>query len=583
MLAFSLAYAGQPGYMRMDFENVPALEIKGEWDAENSVFVAEKIEELPKERRPKFRGEIQAIDPENETITVYGIPIEIDDETQFSDSDADFKSLKVGQRVEVSCKIRENGWEAGKIKLKDIKDSDKVKGTVTGLSIDGDPPDTLEIHGLIIILNKKTRVVEPTGFYEDKEDILFGDLKSSKLYYDPNRIELSDRFIAYAEYRHTTRNNTEFDLSESFDGNNGDTEPQIRLEAIGNYNRHIQAFTQVRVRKKFYFNDQRRIQPPDDLKADLALTQLYFLARDIGNRGFALQVGRQDFDEPREWLFDEYIDAVRAYYYGYGPVMIDAAYINHISPVKDKFDTWTDFFWQVQWIPREKNTLGIYYLSRKDSDENRNREPVWYGARYYGSFLSHIRLWMEGALQDGEDKGKSLDASAVDLGMTYNAYDIKFSPYFTLGYAVGSGDDNSGDSVSHEFRQTGYQDNTDYFGGTQTVYYYGELLNPELSNLIITTLAAGAMPVRNMSVDLIYHKYKQDKPDDNLRGDLIDPPARPNALSDDIGWELDIILGMVNIWGRVDFSWVLGIFSTGQAFAPQNNAVLNRFNIKINL
>jgi alginate production protein len=565
----------------MDFENVPALEIKGEWDSENSVFVAVKIEELPKERRPKLRGEIQKIDPENETITVYGIPIEIDDETQYSDSDGDFKSLKVGQRVEVSCKIREHGWEASKLKLKDVKDSDKIKGTVTRFSIDGESPDTLEIHGLIIILTEKTRIVEPTGFYEDKEDMLFGDLKSSKIYYDPDRIEVTDRILAYAEYRHTTRNNNEFDLSESYDGDNSDTEPEIRLEAIGNYNRHIQAFTQLRVRKKFYFNDQRRVQPPDDLEADL--TQLYFLARNIGNRGFALQVGRQDFDEDREWLFDEYMDAVRLYYYGYGPLIIDAAYINHISPVKDKYETWTDFFWQARWMPRDNSMLSVYWLTRKDSDETRNREPVWFGARYYGEFMSRLRLWMEGALLDGEDKGQSLDARAMDLGITYNAMNIKFSPYITIAYAAGTGDENGGDNISNEFRQTGYQDNTDYFGGTKTVHYYGELLDPELSNLIITTMAVGIMPLRNISADLIYHKYKQHQPDDKLRSDLIDPPARPNTLSDDIGWEFDFILGVTNIWGRVDFSWVFGIFSPGQAFAPQKNAVMNKFNIKINL
>lgn len=582
MLSVTLAYGGNPGYMRMDFENVPALEIKGEWDPENSVFVAKKIEELPKERRPKFRGEIQAIDPKNETITLYGITIEIDDETQFSDSDGDFKSLKVGQRVEVSCKVREHGWEAGKIKLKDVKDSDKIKGTITGFSIDGDPPDTLEIGGLIIILTKKTRVVEPTGSFEDKEDDIWGDLKSSKLYYDPAGIVLSEKFTAFAEYRHSLRDDREFDLSDNFNYNNNDTQPEIRLELIGNYSKHLQSFAQVRVRKKYYFNENSYNPPPAENQT--AITQLYFLARNIGNRGFALQLGRQDFDERREWLFDEYLDAVRAYYYGLEKFIFNAAYIHGKWPVKEKFKTWTDILAQARFFPDNNDLFEVYTLRRKDSEEIRNREPVYYGARYYGAPHPFIRIWADGSLLRGEDKGKSQKARAFDLGATVSLKNVNFVPSITAAFALGSGDKTSGDGVSNEFRQTGYQDNTDYFGGYRTVQYYGELLDPELSNLIIKTLGAGIKPGRNISAEIIYHSYKQDHPDDKLRGNLIDPPARPNGVNDDIGSEVDLIFAVVNIADRFNFSWILAIFNPGRAFAPRlNNATMNKFDIKIDI
>jgi len=580
---FSLVYGREPAYMRMDFKQIPALEIKGEWDAENSVFIAERIEELPKERRPKFRGEIQDIDPEKELITVYGISIEIDDETQFSDSEKDFKALKVGQRVEVSCKPREEGyWEASKIKIKDIKESDKIKGSLTQISIDGDPPDTLEIHGLKIILTKKTKILEPAGFYEDREDDIWGDLKYSRLYHEPGGVKISDKIKAYAEYRHTTSDNREFDLSGSYDSDNSDTEPEIRLEAIGNFERHIQSFLQLRLKKKYYFNDDRQNPPANNLEADIS--QLYLLARNIGNRGFALQVGRQDFDEPREWLFDEYLDAVRAYYYGIDKFIFNAAYIRGVSPIKDKYKTWIDFFWQVRWIPYEENLFDIYVFLRKDSDEIRNREPVWYGARYYGDITEYLKLWVEGSLLSGEDKGQDQDARAIDLGATVTPPKMRFTPSLTIAYAIGTGDETDGDDVSTEFRQTGYEDNTDYFAGYKTIKYYGELLDPELSNLIITTFGAGIKPHRNISAEMIYHKYKQDHPNDKLRSDLIDPPARPNNVSNDIGWELNFVIAIVDIWKRLNFSWILAIFSPGQAFAPRlEDALLNEFNIKIDL
>jgi len=567
----------------MDFENVPALEIKGEWDAENSVFVAHKIEELPKERRPKFRGEIQAIDMKKELITMYGIPIELDDDTQFSGSGDNIEDLKVGQRVEVSCKVRKEGnWEASKIKTNDVKESDKIKGTITRISVDGDPPDTLEISGLKILLTKKTRVVEPTSSFEDKEDDIWGDLKSSKLYYDPTGIALSEKFTAFAEYRHSLRDNREFDLSDNFNFDNDDTEPEIRLELIGNYNSHLQSFTQVRVRKKYYFNENSYNPPPGE--NETAITQLYFLARNIGNGGLALQVGRQDFDERREWLFDEYLDAARAYYYGLDKFIFNAAYIHSKWPVKEKFKTWTDILAQVRFFPDNNNLFEIYTLRRKDSEELRNREPVYYGGRYYGSPLSYIRVWADGSILRGEDKGKSQKAHAIDLGATLSLQNVKLRPSITAAFAMGTGDKTSGDSVSNEYRQTGYQDNTDYFGGYRTVQYYGELLDPELSNLIINTFGVGIKPYRNISAEMIYHNYKQDHPDNNLRGNLIDPPARPNGVNADIGSEFDLIFAVVNVWERFNFSWILSVFNPGQAFAPRlNNATMNKFDIKVDI
>jgi len=262
----SLAIAGEPRYMKLNFNDVPALEIKGKWDPENDVFVASKIEELPQKRRPKFRGEIQHIDIKKKTITIYGIQIEIDDETQFSDSEGDIETLKVGQRIQVSCKIRKDHWEAGKIKLKDIKDSDKIKGTITKISVDGKPPDTLEIHELKIILNKKTRIVEPASFYEAREDLLFTDLRLSRMGSGDNDLILSDKIIARAKYRQTTKMRTDYDLTQVTDRDYSDTEPEIRLQAAGVLNNNYQAFAQVRIRKNIFLMMTETPRPKTILK-----------------------------------------------------------------------------------------------------------------------------------------------------------------------------------------------------------------------------------------------------------------------------------------------------------------------------
>ena len=79
------------------------LEIKGHWDPEG-FFTATDIEKLAQSRRPKLRGEIEAIDRENMILTLFGRRINVNDETEYlhSGEGADpFDALEPGLRVEV--------------------------------------------------------------------------------------------------------------------------------------------------------------------------------------------------------------------------------------------------------------------------------------------------------------------------------------------------------------------------------------------------------------------------------------------------------------------------------------------------
>ena len=575
--------AGEPEYMLLTLEPGKALEIKGYWDT-TGVFIATDLEPLPQPRRPKLRGELQAVDRKARTITVYGRTIHISDNTLFiadGDDEVTLESLKPGQRIEVSCKVKNDTlWMARKIRANGVKRSDKIKGTITAASVDGNPPDTIQIYQIRIILDRRTDVDEPSSHRSRMESEVLGDLSRPSPHGLPWGKVLNEHVHAAAEYRQEIESQDEYDLSPTFNADERTTQMDVRVRMLGYWAKHLRAEAQFRFRRRYVLAADRGTAPRE-LQAQVI--RLNLLVKDFLTQGLAVQMGRQDFDEPREWLFDEYLDAVRVHYYAPEGWLFQAAFIyGGLSPVTPKYDTWTDLFALASWYPDPDNAITAWWLKRSDADVVRNREPVWWGLRYRGELKRRLHPWLELAVMRGQDKGRSLRAWALDVGATFIARDLRFRPAATLAYAHGSGDRARGDGVDNRFRQTGYQDNVDRFGGIASFSYYGTILDPELSNISLWTVGLGVRPTPRSSVDLVYHKYAQDHPDDAVKGsDLIDPPARPNGFSTNLGWALDLIVGLPRLWERIDLTFILAWFNPGEAFTPwQENALLARLNTR---
>jgi alginate production protein len=149
---------------------------------------------------------------------------------------------------------------------------------------------------------------------------------------------------------------------------------------------------------------------------------------------------------------------------------------------------------------------------------------------------------------------------------------------------VGSGNPPDDDGRDHDFRQTGYEDNSSQWNGVSQVRYYGALLDPELSNLTVFTAGAGVRPVPQASIETLYHRYRQYYAVDETRGALIDPPARPNGIDPELGDALDVVLGVSELWGRVTAAWTFAWFFPGPAFAPrEETAFLHRFELRVTI
>ncbi len=135
---------------RVDLERL-GLEIQGHWDGEDT-FVATDVELLPAISDPKLRGAVQAVDLEARTLTLYGLEIQVDEDTLFDGAAGplDLAALSPGQRVEVGCEVDDGVWQAEKISLAGVKGSDKIKAMVTAAELDGEAPEVLRVHDLKI-------------------------------------------------------------------------------------------------------------------------------------------------------------------------------------------------------------------------------------------------------------------------------------------------------------------------------------------------------------------------------------------------------------------------------------------------
>ena len=129
-------------------------------------------------------------------------------------------------------------------------------------------------------------------------------------------------------------------------------------------------------------------------------------------------------------------------------------------------------------------------LYRDDRDES-EADLTWVGVRSVGELLDDLEYWVEAAAVRGADGRRDVRGHGFDTGATWAFEDVAMEPSVTLAFARGSGDRNRRDGVDRDFRQTGLQDNTARFNGVTSFAYYGETLDPELSNLNVFTIGVG--------------------------------------------------------------------------------------------
>lgn len=305
-----------------------------------------------------------------------------------------------------------------------------------------------------------------------------------------------------------------------------------------------------------------------DHDARLDLAQAYLRLTDLVGPGVTLQVGRQRFEDDRQWLYDAELDALRVFS-RWGRLTLDSSISRedlvgrnlfpHGQPGTEPVNNYVVY----GRYRRDEDTSIAAYTVVRDDRSGTVASPRFFGLHASGEVGERVVYWAELAHARGSDGSNTIRGWGCDVGSTM-AFDAWPQASLSVGYAFGTGDRNPNDGVDRTFRQTGLQDNTDELNGISSIKYYGELFDPELRNLRIVTVSTGVRPIRDTSsIEVVYHHYRQDHASDDPVGARI--TLDPSGTSPELGSEIDVIAAYA---GLRDVEWevVLGYFMPGAAF-----------------
>ena len=302
--------------------------------------------------------------------------------------------------------------------------------------------------------------------------------------------------------------------------------------------------------------------------------------------GARMQVGRQRFIDSRRWLFNENMDAIRlGYQYEQFSLELSVSQLNLVQrnllrrEAEEDEETFLNYYAYADYKFGKKNHIGLFALYQ-DQQRIGTAHPITIGLQSGGRLIGNLKYWLQTAAVRGSDGSQRIRGEAIDVGLTH-VFERTWDPSITIGYAYGTGDSNPNDNVDSRFRQTGFQGNSDKLNGVARFKYYGEVLDPRLTNLMIFTGGLGIRPFEKTSFDLVYHYYLQDHASTRIRGS--DLSTDPTGLSKHVGSEVDLVMGYQGI-DHLQTKFVLGYFFPGKAFDQtwHDGAFLASFLIRYN-
>ncbi len=582
------------------------LKLEGRWDGER--IVAHEVKERDPNKdasRITLSGRVSAIDHADRQLVIGPATL-----IWRAQDDGEFDVVEIGSEVEVRARRDPQGtFVITKIEpaTLDTDDAIEIIGNVIG-SVRRDGLTEISLAGI--------SALSPRSLYHD------GRVRLRRL--DDRRPD--EQFTtSLGPIEITLGGELEFnvevagdrDLDSRDDDSRLELETGFQLESAFQITDSVSAYAEL---KGQHVRDYDFPPSLEEERTELRRGETWIYVDQPFHLPFSVQIGRQNFAEDREWWWDEDLDAVRmffsAYQYRFDIAVAEEMFketLNEDHAAADDQDI-LRVLASAKWRLSSALVIDVFFLHHNDHsdkfaagtvlaahrEDDEDADLSWFGTRFSGEadLTGDIEMeyWIDWAVLRGaetrydfDDISDGLvlvetadagdrDGEAVDVGASLTWENTVWGPLYqptvTLGYAFGSGDED-GDNF---FRETGLNDNNGRFNGVDRFRYYGELADPELENLAVSTTSLGFRFADESSIELIHHYYRQaEKHEEHaLR-------IRPDATgrSRDLGNEFDVVVG-IEEWEHWELEFVGAYFIPGNAFTEDDDAWQVTFKLNYN-
>ena len=330
--------------------------------------------------------------------------------------------------------------------------------------------------------------------------------------------------------------------------------------------------------------------------------------------GSELNLGRMEFESDSDWWiwWDEELDAIRleSEYKSLEGLLAfakeqarESTGVDFIDP---EFDGVGRLIASLGWEFAPTQSLNLYYLDQEDDSkrfavgdfedaervDEEDADLTWTGLSYFGEFGSeafgeidvewhYARVSGDETVYEFDDPDPATGLAEVverergDVRGSARGLLLGFSPAvldgwrFVIGRAVGSGDGNPDDGRDKAYRQNGLQGDSEAFG---------ELYQPELSNLEIDLVGVEWQLDERIALSLVRYDYRQRKRADEMREVALE--VDPDGSSRNLGSEIDLVL-TITAYDGLEVVVTAAEFDAGKAYSvyPDDSASYINFEL----
>jgi alginate production protein len=187
--------------------------------------------------------------------------------------------------------------------------------------------------------------------------------------------------------------------------------PELALALSFDPSKYFRVFVNFELLKDFALVEPER----EERRMILRLTQAYLSFKELADGRLSFQLGRQRFDDEREWLYDEELDAVRVFY-RWSDLSLETSVSRRDLVKRGLFngqdrERINNYIIYGTYNLSKDIVLAAYSLLRDDRSPERER-PIFFGLHSSGEIIDDFDYWLELAHVRGRDGAERSGGSA---------------------------------------------------------------------------------------------------------------------------------------------------------------------------